>query len=87
MLKLHAKLLTLGLTMTLLASCNLMSILDPPKINDPVLVNRGANFCEIAKPISWSTKDTPETVREIKEHNAVWHKLCDKLTVPSPTAF
>lgn len=33
-------------------------------------------FCQIAKPISWSTKDTDETIRQVKEHNAVFLRLC-----------
>lgn len=26
-------------------------------------------FCSVAKPISWSKRDTPETVLEVKQHN------------------
>lgn len=32
--------------------------------------------CEALRPISWSTKDTDETIREIKSHNAAWTELC-----------
>lgn len=35
-----------------------------------------ASFCTVAKPISWSSQDTPATVAEIKEHNAVGRTLC-----------
>ena len=35
-------------------------------------------FCEIAKTISWSTKDTDQTIREVKAHNAVYLALCGK---------
>ena len=35
-------------------------------------------FCSIAKPITWSVHDTDETIREVKEHNAVYTKLCVK---------
>ena len=91
---LSAKVLTLVLTATLLASCNLMNLLDPPKINDPILSGRGANFCEIAKPIFWAPDgaDTKDTVAQIKEHNAVGKKLCGwgvtlPYNPPPPTAF
>lgn len=33
-------------------------------------------FCAIAKPITWSSRDTPETVLEVKAHNAVGKRLC-----------
>lgn len=32
--------------------------------------------CLVFQPISWSKKDTEQTVREIKEHNAVFMALC-----------
>lgn len=35
-----------------------------------------ASFCSVARPISWSAADTPATVAEIKEHNAVGRSLC-----------
>lgn len=35
-----------------------------------------ASFCQIARPISWASKDTPATVIEIKAHNAVFLQLC-----------
>jgi hypothetical protein len=34
------------------------------------------SFCAVAKPIMWSSRDTDETIREVKEHNAVWARLC-----------
>lgn len=37
---------------------------------------KSASFCTLAKPISWSAKDTAETVGQIKQHNAVWTTLC-----------
>lgn len=33
-------------------------------------------FCGVAKPIMWSSQDTDETIREVKEHNAVYVRLC-----------
>lgn len=29
-----------------------------------------AAFCDLAKPIYWSTKDTKKTVEQVKLHNA-----------------
>ncbi len=38
---------------------------------------RGAEtFCAIAKPISWSPRDTDQTIREVKSHNATGVALC-----------
>jgi hypothetical protein len=33
-------------------------------------------FCRIARPITWSVSDTDATVREVKEHNAAYVRLC-----------
>jgi hypothetical protein len=35
-----------------------------------------ASFCAVAKPILWSARDTDETIRQAKEHNAVGATLC-----------
>ena len=36
-----------------------------------------ASFCDLAKPIHWSRSgDTPETIIEAKEHNALGVKFC-----------
>lgn len=44
-------------------------------VTEPPVV--GANtFCAIAKPITWSARDTDETIRGVKEHNAVGIRLC-----------
>jgi hypothetical protein len=32
--------------------------------------------CQIFKPIGWSSKDTDQTIREVKAHNAAWLKTC-----------
>lgn len=32
---------------------------------------RGAPFCAVAEPILYSRNDTPETQRQVREHNAV----------------
>lgn len=33
-------------------------------------------FCDGAKPIFWSSKDTDGTIRQVKEHNAVGVDAC-----------
>ena len=55
------------LSLMLLASCNQTNLQDPT-------INTLA-FCDAAQPIYWSVKDTPKTVAQIKQHNAVG-KLC-----------
>lgn len=42
----------------------------PPEV-DPVKV-----ACEAFGPISWSYRDTDQTIREVKAHNASWKELC-----------
>ena len=32
--------------------------------------------CLAFRPVSWSTRDTPETVEQIRGHNAVWDAVC-----------
>ena len=32
--------------------------------------------CLAFRPISWSSRDTERTSREVREHNAVWDALC-----------
>lgn len=61
---LRASLLTL-LLLPILASCATTTA-----------SNATNSFCLAAKPIYWSAKDTDETIKEAKEHNAVGKKLC-----------
>lgn len=35
-------------------------------------------YCDNADPITWSDKDTDETIRQAKANNAVWKELCGK---------
>lgn len=35
-----------------------------------------AFFCQVAEPISWSSKDTGITILQVKQHNAVGKELC-----------
>ena len=32
--------------------------------------------CSAFEPIRWSAKDTGETIRQAKEHNAAWRAVC-----------
>ncbi len=48
----------------------------PPEV-DPSRV-----ACEAFRPITWSRSDTPETVAEVKEHNAAWRALCPPKETP-----
>ena len=69
------KRLALLLSVTLpLAACESLTATGgtdlPPEV-DPVKV-----ACEAFGPISWSYRDTDETIREVKAHNAAWEALC-----------
>lgn len=33
-------------------------------------------LCKSVKPITWEDADTDATIREVKEHNAVYKRLC-----------
>ncbi len=35
-----------------------------------------AGFCDVAKPIGWSARDTDKTIIEVKSHNARGVELC-----------
>lgn len=35
-----------------------------------------ADFCQVAKAISYSSRDTAQTREEIAEHNCIGHVLC-----------
>ncbi len=32
--------------------------------------------CSIFEPIRWSAKDSDETIRQVREHNAAWKAAC-----------
>lgn len=50
-----------------LTSCQTMDISGP----DPDLV-----ACRSFEPVTWSATDTPETIKQIKAHNAAWMAVC-----------
>ena len=63
------------LAMPTLTACETLTTVSggtelPPEI-DPAKV-----ACAVFKPITWSSRDTPETVREVKSHNAAWKAIC-----------
>jgi hypothetical protein len=73
----------------LLTSCGSLTatktqpiILDPPqaiaassaKASGTVPLSVG--YCDNARPILWSKKMSDSQIRQIKEHNAVYHRLC-----------
>ncbi len=35
-----------------------------------------ARWCVVARPITYSAQDTPETRRQVRAHNAKWTALC-----------
>jgi hypothetical protein len=35
-----------------------------------------AKVCKIFAPIGWSSKDTDQTILEVKTHNAAWKRTC-----------
>ncbi len=39
-------------------------------------VGTDAVACSAFEPIRWSKRDTEETIRQVKEHNAVWKAIC-----------
>jgi hypothetical protein len=39
-------------------------------------VGTDAVACSAFEPIRWSKKDTAETIRQVKEHNAAWSAVC-----------
>jgi len=40
-----------------------------------------ARFCVLAEPITWSQKDTPDTISQVKIHNAKWRSVCSEQPV------
>lgn len=38
----------------------------------------GDTFCQIAKPIYWSSADTRATKEQVDAHNRKWKRLCKK---------
>lgn len=45
-------------------------------LSQPEVKPSVSSYCAVAKPIFWSLKDTDETIRQVKGHNAAWKALC-----------
>jgi hypothetical protein len=65
------------LSLIILSSCGTMTASKGP--TEPVVLH---DFCQLAKPIYWSAKDTDQTILAAKEHNAVWKKYCQPANTP-----
>ena len=64
------RLLAMSICAILTASCATTSTSAPTKEAATKVV------CESFDAITWSKKDTKPTVAQIKEHNAVYDKIC-----------
>lgn len=56
-------------SLSILAACGGMTPSSAP-------TSAPSEFCAIARPITWSRKDTDQTILAIKEYDAVGVKLC-----------
>lgn len=45
-------------------------------------VGTDAIACSAFEPIRWSNKDTDDTIRQVKEHNAAWAEICHPKSIP-----
>lgn len=61
--------------MLTLAACATTTGLNDNKA-PAIAENKPLIACAVYQPISWSEKDTNITLIQIKEHNAVWSRLC-----------
>lgn len=51
--------------------------------NAVTIANSQVNVaCQSFRPLSWSSKDTDQTIREAKAHNAAWVALCQGTGAP-----
>ena len=41
----------------------------------PVTV-KGDSFCSIGRKITWSKRDTPPTIDQVRRHNAKYDRVC-----------
>lgn len=57
-----------------LGGCNTVGGMSQSELLKLATANTAA-FCDIARPIYWSRKDTLATIQQIKTHNAVG-KMC-----------
>lgn len=50
----------------------------------PIAAISGADFCDIGRPISYSTRDTDQTRAEVLSHNAAGCAICGEHPVWKP---
>jgi len=68
------RVLSLTCVTLMLTSCESLTAIGGTDAPEPVA---GAEtFCAIARPITWSTRDTDQTILEVKSHNAAGRELC-----------
>jgi len=60
------RLLALIAAAMLLAGCQHVEQMRPP----------ASTYCQIARPITWSSKDTRLTKEAVNLHNATWKRIC-----------
>lgn len=58
----------------LVALVSLSSLLTGCQTMTPTVVTDTS--CDAYEPITWSSKDTPETIHQVREHNKVYDELC-----------
>lgn len=66
----------LGVLMLTLISCQSLQSFNETNPSDPTITERGATFCEIAKPFWYSKLDTDKTKEQAIIHNAKGVQLC-----------
>lgn len=59
-------------TMLLPAACR------TPTAGAAIEPSAGGWECLAFRPIAWSRADTEETIRQVREHNAVWEEACSQ---------
>lgn len=45
-----------------------------PQVHAPA-----SNYCQITRPITWSSKDTRLTKEQVDTHNRTWKRLCREI--------
>lgn len=59
--------------LTLLAIAPALALCSP--MTRTVVIN---TYCDVSSPITYSSRDTQETINQVTEHNAVYDELCPK---------
>lgn len=67
------KMITLA---TVLAATSPVQSCFAPSAPVQKVVVKGDTYCRIAKKITWSKRDTPPTVSQVRRHNATRDRVC-----------